>query len=923
MKLFGDLDLNQGVLKQTLFETVIDFPPSPNPGQVVFKDKKVYVCTDFAGNPTWVPLTNEIDIRVHTQIVPATVWDIPYTLANKDVFVQVFDNAGNQVFPGNIDLSVNGYVRITFGADQTGRAVLVHRIGEVPTFENYAIQPLDATLTTLANLDTQADRIPYFTGVDTASTTPITAFARDLISAGDAVTVRSLLAAASAADVATLTAAVSQMGSSAEIVALQSAIAALQTEALTFAPQATTYTKTEVDSAIASATPSFSTLSGKPTTVAGYGITDAYTKTETDSAIAASAGGLTKDFSSKNLTVAGDILPTTNGVQNIGSATQRFASIFVNEARLSANTLYIGDTPILGTAQDTISFKADPNQSINIQTRGTGSTLVTSEKGVTLETTGLNADVIIQAGGTGSKIRVGAAQTVDITAPELTVYGNSTVTGNQHISGNLALTGNLTFSGAATTINATTVTTSDNIIVLNNGEVGSGVTAGKAGLQVDRGDQADYQILFDETDDLFKVGMVNQLEAIASRPWVASNFADIGHIGSGAGAHAVATTAVNGFMSSTDKAKLDGIVTGASVSSVAGRAGAVVLTKADVGLSNVDNIADGYKNVASAAVLTTAHNIAGVSFNGSVDIAIPFANLASKPTTIAGYSISDAYTKSQVDGAIAGAIPTFSTLTGKPTTVAGYGITDVYTKAQVDSVVTSSTPTFASLTGKPTTITGYGIAIVASDIPALDWSKINTGKPTTVAGYGITIAAADVPNLDWSKINTGKPTTLSGYGVATSTQGSDGPVTISALTAEIGRYLDFHGVAGEAADYTVRLDGGANGSTTLTLTGSLTASGNVTAYSDERLKTNWRDLTDNFVGKLAAVKVGVYDRIDTGETQVGISAQSLQEVLPEAVVTSDSGVLGVVYGNAALAACIELAKEVVALRAEIEALKAK
>jgi hypothetical protein len=31
-----------------------------------------------------------------------------------------------------------------------------------------------------------------------------------------------------------------------------------------------------------------------------------------------------------------------------------------------------------------------------------------------------------------------------------------------------------------------------------------------------------------------------------------------------------------------------------------------------------------------------------------------------------------------------------------------------------------------------------GAALAASDIPALDWSKITTGKPTTLAGYGIT-----------------------------------------------------------------------------------------------------------------------------------------------------------------------------------------
>jgi hypothetical protein len=106
-----------------------------------------------------------------------------------------------------------------------------------------------------------------------------------------------------------------------------------------------------------------------------------------------------------------------------------------------------------------------------------------------------------------------------------------------------------------------------------------------------------------------------------------------------------------------------------------------------------------------------------------------------------------------------------------------------------------------------------------------------------------------------------------------------------------------------------------------TFTGSLTMSGNVTAFSDERYKTNWRSVTPNFVEKLATVKSGVYDRTDEKIAQAGVSAQSLQTVLPETVLKDTNGRLSVAYGNAALVACVELAKEVVKLRAEVEALK--
>jgi hypothetical protein len=102
----------------------------------------------------------------------------------------------------------------------------------------------------------------------------------------------------------------------------------------------------------------------------------------------------------------------------------------------------------------------------------------------------------------------------------------------------------------------------------------------------------------------------------------------------------------------------------------------------------------------------------------------------------------------------------------------------------------------------------------------------------------------------------------------------------------------------------------------------MVAAGNVTAYSDEKLKTNWQVLPFDFVARLAEVKNGTYDRIDEdGMRQVGVSAQSLQKVMPEAVVVGLEGTLTVAYGNAALASAIELAKRVVALEARLAAMQ--
>jgi hypothetical protein len=106
---------------------------------------------------------------------------------------------------------------------------------------------------------------------------------------------------------------------------------------------------------------------------------------------------------------------------------------------------------------------------------------------------------------------------------------------------------------------------------------------------------------------------------------------------------------------------------------------------------------------------------------------------------------------------------------------------------------------------------------------------------------------------------------------------------------------------------------------TLTDSGNLTASGTITANSDERLKQDWESLPDDFVKRLSTIRSGTYMRIDTEQRQAGVGAQSLQALLPEAVLESDNGILSVAYGQAAMVACVELAKEVMRLRELVEA----
>jgi hypothetical protein len=105
------------------------------------------------------------------------------------------------------------------------------------------------------------------------------------------------------------------------------------------------------------------------------------------------------------------------------------------------------------------------------------------------------------------------------------------------------------------------------------------------------------------------------------------------------------------------------------------------------------------------------------------------------------------------------------------------------------------------------------------------------------------------------------------------------------------------GIAFHRAGYTVVSlyhDGGSN----LRTNGDFIAAGNVTAYSDIRMKTNIK-VIDNALEKVQQLRGVTYDRTDREYNikQTGVIAQEVLKVLPEAVCGSEEEHYSVAYGN--------------------------
>jgi hypothetical protein len=84
----------------------------------------------------------------------------------------------------------------------------------------------------------------------------------------------------------------------------------------------------------------------------------------------------------------------------------------------------------------------------------------------------------------------------------------------------------------------------------------------------------------------------------------------------------------------------------------------------------------------------------------------------------------------------------------------------------------------------------------------------------------------------------------------------------------------------------------------LTQSGNFTATGNVTAYSDGRLKQDVQTV-ENALDLVSQMRGVTYTRKDNGEAGVGVIAQEMREIMPQVVQQDggEDGTLSVAYGN--------------------------
>jgi len=209
-----------------------------------------------------------------------------------------------------------------------------------------------------------------------------------------------------------------------------------------------------------------------------------------------------------------------------------------------------------------------------------------------------------------------------------------------------------------------------------------------------------------------------------------------------------------------------------------------------------------------------------------------------------------------------------------------------------------------ALDAKADTSHSHAIANVTGLQTALD-GKADTGHSHAISDVTGLQTALDAKALAANPVFTGQAL------VAVGAVGT--PSIAFSGNTNTGIYRPGADRVGVAANGVLRLDVTTSG---ISVTGAVVASGDVTAFSDERLKSNIETIEDGLalVRRLRGVTFTKDDR-----EGLGVIAQEVRQVLPQLVQENDDGILSVAYGNI-VGVLIEAIKTLDQRVAELEAL---
>ena len=232
--------------------------------------------------------------------------------------------------------------------------------------------------------------------------------------------------------------------------------------------------------------------------------------------------GLTGSATSGDVTLDVNVDDSTI---EINSDTLRVKAGGIGPNELAATTVTAGS---YGSATAIATFTVDADGRLTAAGEASISTDLDIAGDTGTDTISLATETLTFTGGDGVTTSIAAsAVTIDVDSTVVRTSGDQTIGGNKTFSNNVIISGDLTVSGSTTTVNTETILLADNIITLNSNATGSATE--NAGIEVERGDDANAELRWNETTDKWQIEIDpanNTYQNIATEDYVATQISN-------------------------------------------------------------------------------------------------------------------------------------------------------------------------------------------------------------------------------------------------------------------------------------------------------------------------------------------------------------------------------------------------------------